>query len=60
MDEYRTLLEQRIFLIEVAIDQYFSVIKPQLIKKKLAKLELKGFEVEEDNLHEEFSKYTFS
>ena len=49
VDEYRTLLEKRIEDIEVVIDQHFDSIKPQLIMKKTAKLETKGFQFEEDN-----------
>ena len=60
VEDYRTLLEKRIEQIEAVIDQYFEQIKPQLIKKKITKLETKGFEFEEENLREEFKKYDFS
>lgn len=42
VEQYRTLLEKRIEDIETQIDIYFEQIKPNLIKKKVGKLETKG------------------
>ena len=50
VEQYRTLLEKRIEDIETQIDIYFEQIMPNLIKKKVGKLETKGIQFEEDNL----------
>jgi hypothetical protein len=42
VEQYRTLLEKRIEDIETQIDIYFEQIMPNLIKKKVGKLETKG------------------
>ena len=43
VDKYRDLLEKRIQDIETVIEGYFQKIKPNLIAKKIAKIEEKGF-----------------